>query len=326
MDPALKAQYDIAPPSTATAAGKGEQKKTTSLKKQHSDQESKRIKSSGAFGRGATALTFPRNTEGHPAYVQFTVVERVSGGLESIMSPTAKTPTGDVLGQINLYMPQTITFSDGLTYDNAELTGITSALLASANEAKNEGLLAGAGTLMSAGKAIMQDKLASATSAGQAVKAATGVAINPRASMLFKAPTFRQLALNFKLIPSNRGESQVIEDIVNYIRIHAYPELIAGGASFMFPNVFQISFISFNGPRPKIIPFNDAYCTGITVNYNATSPALMTDGSPSEVDLTVNFQETKVLDRIGIMKSAGIATPESNVGGQAHNTGVIGGT
>ncbi len=285
----------IGPPSSA--ANKGESK---SFDKQQQEEKSKRVASSGEFGE----FTFPHNTEGQPAWIRMLVKERVSGGFADVVS--GGTPTGKNLGTINLYMPQTLTFSDGLTYDNAELTGITSALLASANEAKNNGASAFFGTALSALKPIAQDKLAAVSSAGQAVKAATGVAINPRASMLFKAPTFRQLALTFKLIPQNRFDSRTIENIINYIRIHAYPELIAGGASFMFPNIFRLSFISFRGAKPRIMPFNDAYCTGITVAYNPTSPALMQDGAPSEVDLTVNFQETKVLDRKGIMVGAGI--------------------
>ncbi len=283
--------------SDATANGE-----TLSMNEQMTQSNAMRVSSSGAFG----GLQFPSSTEGQPAWIRMQIVERVSGGFSEVLS--GATPTGKNLGSINLYMPQTITFSDGLTYDNAELTGITSALLTSANEAKNGGFLENMGTLASSLKPIMQDALRSRTSAGAAVAASTGVAINPRASMLFKSPTFRQLALTFKLIPQNRQESRTIEQIINYIRIHAYPELIAGGASFMFPNIFRISFVSFGGPRPRIMPFNDAYCTGVTVAYNPTSPALMKDGSPNEVDLTVNFQETKVLDRKGIMQSVGIQT------------------
>ncbi len=82
----------------------------------------------------------------------------------------------------------------------------------------------------------------------------------------------------------------------------------------MFPNLFRISFLRF-GPdgntNPFIIPFADAYCTGITTNYNAASPALMQDGAPSEVDLTLNFQETKVLDRKSIMEMAGMDTGDN---------------
>ncbi len=297
----MRPNEDIRPPSEAT--NKGESK---SIAEKIKEKGAQRSSSSGAFG----SFTFPANTEGHPAWIRMQIIERVSGGFADVLS--GNTPVGDNLGSINLYMPQTITFSDGLTYDNAELTGITSALLTSANEAKDNGGLAGLGTGMSALKAIAGDFASTKTSAGAAVKSATGVAINPRASMLFKSPTFRQLAFTFKLIPQNRSEARTIENIINYIRIHAYPELIAGGASFMFPNIFRISFISFGGSNPRIMPFNDAYCTGVTVNYNATSPALMADGSPSEVDLTVNFQETKVLDRKGIMQMAGMKSKGSS--------------
>tara|TARA_B100000927_G_scaffold272922_1_gene250920 strand:- start:2614 stop:3564 length:951 start_codon:yes stop_codon:yes gene_type:complete len=304
--------------TASDATNKGET--TKSLGQQSKEASGARVSSSGAFG----GLQFPSNTEGQPAWIRMQIVERVSGGFAEVLS--GATPTGKNLGSISLYMPQTITFSDGLTYDNAELTGITSALLTSANEAKNNGLLSGMGTFASAAKAIGQDFARNKTSAGAAVAASTGVAINPRASMLFKSPTFRQLALTFKLIPQNRNESITIENIINYIRIHAYPELIAGGASFMFPNIFRISFISFGGRKPRIMPFNDAYCTGVTVNYNPTSPALMRDGSPNEVDLTVNFQETKVLDRKGIMQSAGIRTSTGSQQGPPGASGAMGGT
>ena len=287
----------IGPPSSAANGKSG----TKTLHQQLQEENAKKVASSGRFGK----FQFPENTEGQPAWIRMQIMERVSGGFAEVMS--GETPVGQNLGSINLYMPQTITFSDGLTYDNAELTGITSALLSSANEAKTQGFGAGISAIPSALQPVAQDKFAANFSAGSAVKAASGVAINPRASMLFKAPTFRQLALTFKLIPQNRFESRTIENIINYIRLHAYPELIAGGASFMFPNIFRLSFIAFAGyAKPRIMPFNDAYCTGVTVAYNPTSPALMQDGSPNEVDLTVNFQETKVLDRKGIMKMAGI--------------------
>lgn len=276
---------------------------------------SSRVNSSGG---GQWRISFPQNSAGHPAWIRMQIVERVAAGLSEMMSATAKTPAGQLLGTINLYMPQTITFSDGLTYDNAELTGITSALMSSANEAKNKGFIS---ETVAAFKPLAQDFMASKTSAGSAVKAGSGVAINPRASMLFKAPTFRQLALTFKLIPSNRGDSAAIESIINYIRIHSYPELIAGGASFMFPNLFRLSFVGFGGAAPRIMPFNDAYCTGVTVNYNPTSAAFMEDGAPSEVDLTVNFQETKVLDRKGIMQSLGMETETQTGGGNASAMG-----
>lgn len=298
----------IVPASEASAKGE-------SVSEKVGKAISARTNSSGG---GRWSVSFPQNSAGHPAWIRMQIVERVAAGLSEMMSATSRTPAGQLMGTINLYMPQTITFSDGLTYDNAELTGITSALLSSANELKNKGNVSES---LAAFKPLANDYLASKSSAGAAVKAGSGVAINPRASMLFKAPTFRQLALTFKLIPSNRADSSAIEQIINYIRIHSYPELIAGGASFMFPNLFRLSFVSFGGSAPRIMPFNDAYCTGVTVNYNPTSAAFMEDGAPSEVDLTVNFQETKVLDRKGIMQSVGMWTETQTGGGNATAMG-----
>ena len=255
-------------------------------------------------GLGPTgfAYRFPQNTDGHAAFVDIDIFGRLSGGFKNALSGELPI-TKDRLGNIKLYMPQAISFSDGLTYDNTELTGITSAIAASANEALNGGGVTGGAVVLGQSlKGLASDFAARNSAAGAAAAVAAGVAINPRASMLFKAPTFRQLALSFKLIPSNSRESTEIENIIHVIRQHTYPELIAGGASFQYPNVFKIGFVSLSGPNPWIMPFAHAYCTAITVNYNSTSPAIMKDGAPNEVDLTLNFQETKVLDRAAIAK------------------------
>lgn len=246
-----------------------------------------------------SSLRFPQNTEGHPAWCDIDIVERKTNGFSEALK--GDTPIGQVLGNIKLYMPQAISFSDGLTYDNTELTGITSAIAASANEGINGGgLNAAITTLGQSLSGVASDFMARNSALGAATAVASGVAINPRAAMLFKAPTFRQLALNFKMIPSNSSEARVIEDIIHTIRLHSYPELIANGASYQYPNVFKIGFVSINGPNPWIMPFTHAYCTAVTVNYNPTSPALMSDGSPNEIDLTLSFQETKALDRSAI--------------------------
>lgn len=280
----------------------------TTLEDKVAEQSGKR---SAGLGPTGFAYRFPQNTDGHPAFVDIDIFGRLQGGFKDALSGNLPV-TKDRLGNIKLYMPQAITFSDGLTYDNTELTGITSAISASANEGLNGGGVSGAAiTLGQSLTGLASDFMARNSAAGAAAAVASGVAINPRAAMLFKAPTFRQMALNFKLIPSNSRESTEIENIIHVIRQHTYPELIASGASFQYPNVFKIGFISINGPNPWIMPFAMAYCTAITVNYNATSPALMKDGAPNEVDLTLNFQETKVLDRSAIAtmgKRAGLGS------------------
>lgn len=293
--PSTSGSATTAPASQAEVKNASEAAVETTVDSKVSEIGAERVGSSKF-----TSLRFPTNTEGHPAWVDIDIFERLSGGFRDAFSgelPVAEEP----LGNIKLYMPQALSFSDGLTYDNTELTGITSAVAASVNEGLNTGSISKAASVGAQSlKGLASDFAARNSSAGAAAAVAAGVAINPRAAMLFKAPTYRQLALNFKLIPSNSQESQIIEDIIHVIRLNSYPELIAGGASYQYPNIFKIGFVSINGPNPWIMPFANAYCTAVTVNYNPTSPAMMSDGAPNEIDLTLSFQETKALDRSAI--------------------------
>jgi len=252
----------------------------------------------GSFSTNRGRQYFPTNTDGIPAWVSITFIERTQGTMDTVLS--GSTPKGEPIGSIYLYMPQSISMADGLTYDNAELTGITSAIVASANEAKESGGASAAVTLGESAKALAAEYMRTKTSAGSLAAAQLGQAINPRAAMLFKSPTFRQLALNWKLIPSNASDARAAKHIINACREHAYPELINDGASFQYPDLFRVEFIGMGGATPQIIPFADAYCTGVTANYNPTSPGFMKDGYPNEIDFTLNFQETRVLDRKAI--------------------------
>ena len=65
------------------------------------------------------------------------------------------------------------------------------------------------------------------------------------------------------------------------------------------------------------MPFAQAYLTAVTVNFNPTSPAMMSDGSPNEVDLTLSFQETKVLDRTALNMMGTKGTGNLNASGAA---------
>ena len=288
---------DIQPLSNTTGQGQTTEQQGN---QQTTELAGQRVSAGSRF----SGLRFPQNTEGHSAWVRITILKRTT--MQFAAALDHRSQVGDVsspLGSIYFYLPQSISFSDGLTYDNAELTGITSALAASVNEARTNGLQSGAETAVEAGAGLITNVAASSgLSLAQQAQIAAGVTINPRAAMLFKAPTFRQLAMNFKMIPSNPSESATIESIIHTLRTNSYPVAVAGGASFQYPNVFKIDFISLNNGPLRIMPFAQAYCTAVTVNFNPTSPAMMADGSPNEVDLTLSFQETKVLDRTAIQK------------------------
>jgi hypothetical protein len=55
--------------------------------------------------------------------------------------------------------------------------------------------------------------------------------------------------------------------------------------------------MSGNRENKNLIKFGRAYLTAINVNYNQTSPTFYEDGMPSEIDLSLTFQETKAISR-----------------------------
>ena len=89
---------------------------------------------------------------------------------------------------------------------------------------------------------------------------------------------------------------------------------LADDIIFSFPDVFKVDFITKGGGQAKMIPFSHAYCTAISVNYGSSGPAFFGDGSPAEIDLTINLQETKVHSRGDIEHPGGkpAATPAAD--------------
>lgn len=206
--------------------------------------------------------------------------------------------TQAALAQIYLYAPAAIQFSDGLAYDNTEMSAVVSAIQSGADSA-GEGLGSQVKTGISAGVAGITGAIRK-SGIGQQAQLNLGVVRNPRLEMLFRAPALRQLSLSWKFMPSNQSESAVVEGLIKKVRMHAHPELSNAGFNFSFPDVFKIDFITKSGGKAKMIPFSYAYCTAVAVNYGGSGPAFFGDGSPAEIDFTLSLQETKVLSRADI--------------------------
>lgn len=216
----------------------------------------------------------------------------------------------DSIAQIYLYAPSSIQYSDGLQYDNQDLGLFAGALFGAAESAAQtnqqgggygEGLKnTGAGIL-----AATAGEMATRSGVGQQVRLRSGVARNPRTEMLFKTPALRQLSLTWKLMPTNRQESNTIYELIKTIRANAYPSIGSTGQSsaFTFPNVFQVDFVTRRGNDSQMIKFAKAYCTSVNTSYGASGSAFFSDsgGEPVEVDLTVTFQETEIQTRESIL-------------------------
>lgn len=216
----------------------------------------------------------------------------------------------DAIHQVYLYAPSSINFADGLQYDNQDM-GLFAQALFSGTEAatgseNSDDFFKNVANVGAAMSTAAVGEVAQRSGVGQQVRLRAGVARNPRTEMLFKTPSLRQMSLTWKLMPTNKQESNTIFEMIKTLRAHSYPSIGSTGqrAAFTFPDVFQVDFVTRRGNDSQMIKFAKAYCTSITTNYGASGPAFFSDtgGEPVEIDLTMTFQETEIQTRESIME------------------------
>lgn len=202
---------------------------------------------------------------------------------------------------IILHQPPGLTISDGANYTSFDagtlksIAGIASGLKSGGTSSVTDAdiyataLLAKDNLANLAGGKI--DKITSAA----ALKA--GIATNPYTRTGYESTNVRGYTFNFKLVASNQEESDTAVAIERTFRKFLYPKR-AGSVALVYPPLFNIQFLVFgeeNEYMPKIKP---SYLTALETSINETSVAIHEDsGAPIEVDLSLTFQEERVLVR-----------------------------
>jgi hypothetical protein len=248
-----------------------------------------------------------------------------SGGkFTDIESENART-TGN---QVDLYMPISITFPDGATYENSDL-GIVGAIGESALQSGKsvagtlgETVLGGAKTLISGltggqggavGSVMVTELLKNkggkfSKPLSDNVSLSSRVISDPNTRVLFKGVAFREFSFQFKLIASTFEEAQNIEGMIKFFRSELYPEEIVSSSiggrqvsiGMRYPNRFKIRMKYGQGDvLNKIKP---AYLRAVNTVYNGTQQSFHQSrnnekAKPFEVDLTLSFQESLKLTR-----------------------------
>ena len=224
--------------------------------------------------------------------------------------------TGD---KMDLYLPMAFQVNDALNYSNPELGLSGAAAQAALNNSNSipgavmSAVEAGAQSITDFVGAITAGNitdvavargLATAPSSGvtNAVSNSTRIQVNPNIRTLFSGVGTRTFAFNFKFIPTSAAESLQVKEIIRAFRLNAYPEKLTDSKidiGYKFPNMFKIRLLSEGDGAFKDVgtPIKLSYLTSISTNYNPTSAVLHEDGSPTEIDLALNFMEYKPLTR-----------------------------
>ena len=241
----------------------------------------------------------------------YTYPSNLSDSGSNYLQLTAIDKDGDSLGSISLYSPPNIAFSDGAGFSTFDMGPIGSQI---ANEM-------GGGLNSDSIKSIVDKNIAMANNnadiktilAGKIIQNSASVpgldrlsdiyqksksiAINPNTVTSFQNMNIRSFVFNFKLVAESQEESITIKQMQNFIRTYMYAASATNGYLLSYPAKWKIKFVLGGSTRrnPFLPQIYESYLTNFQTTYNASSHLTFADGSPTEVDVSMTFQETRVL-------------------------------
>jgi hypothetical protein len=204
-------------------------------------------------------------------------------------------------GSISLYIPETMNFQYGMSYNDVSLTGVIGKAVGTALGVVGDVI----GSKIkkadsSIGQALGGLKNIASADAAKLILKEGGLAINPKLQLLFEGIGFRSYQMAFTFTPYSQQEAEQVTKIINTFKQYAAPRLVngdIGGMFFIPPAVFQPKFY-FNGQEnKKINAVAESVITNIDVNYGPNGWATFNDGGPVQTTLTLQFKETVILDR-----------------------------
>lgn len=230
--------------------------------------------------------------------------------------------------KVTMFIPLSFVVNDIISYENAEFGAMGGAAL---QALQNTGDIASAaGQAIKTGVAGLKDMFAAGSSlsgiaarvavargaafipnqtARDVLRSAAQVTVNPNTRAMFRGVALREFTFQFKLIPNSSEEAREIKKIIKFFRYHAYPEGIdvkGVPIAFVFPNMFKIKLQYNNNPIGTRIKM--CYLRNVSTTYNPTASSFHSDGSPTEIDLSLTFVENKTLTRQDIENVGGETT------------------
>lgn len=261
----------------------------------------------GSSGGGGNAfLTFPpyiRGQKDHLPLIEFTAYERnpSPGNIEGKKKP------GTGFHQIYLPINSNITFNDGSAYNTINLSSIgakTAQTVAETNQS-TQGLLSSMASALSDAKGAIGAAFVPG-GVGDYIGLKSRVITNPNTNTTFEGNTIRTFEFTFKLIAQSQQEASIIKKIHETFRYFSYADLNTENSNLFlsYPAPWTIRFIDgTTGQENQYIPgIWSCYLTTVNSTFNSSSNMYFKDNAPLEVDISLSFQETRVLNRNDLMK------------------------
>lgn len=198
-------------------------------------------------------------------------------------------PKTNNVAVISLYIPDTVNFQYGASYNDPSLLSIVNSV---------------AGSVPLVGGLIQNATSAVTSDAAQLLMRSQGFAVNPQQQLLFQGIGFRSYQMAFTFTPYSKAESDAVVEIIKLFKAHAMPTLVteAAGMFFNTPSMFDVKFLYNGKENTKINKIAKSVIENIDVNYAPNGWSAHTDGAPVQTTLTIQFKEMVLLDRTQIQQ------------------------
>ena len=238
------------------------------------------------------------------------------GGVNSVYKTTTR-----ITDSVALYLPPNVSDNTTAGYNDAS-TGIVGLVAAGGGKfldaMKRNDYQAAAEQLIGGVKAISEEALIRSSAGiidligggeGDTLGLANkvfGQAMNPYMEVIFDSMAMRNFTYNFTFTPKNAQERDDVQDIIKLFRYHMAPELKGAQHRFLtLPSTFDIHYMyqhskdyaSENNFYSKIATCVLKDCN---VNYTPNGVKSFQDGSPTQITMSLSFQETELLTKQSI--------------------------
>jgi len=214
-------------------------------------------------------------------------VEKGSNAAGAVIDQSKITFTqkkSQIVGAINLYMPDTLEFTNSASYNQTSLLEVAESVLTRIPGVKEVATPAFSAIQSNAAKLALSTQ---------------GLALNPQQQLMFDGIDFRSFQMSFTFTPFSKDEATMVKNIVKMFRTHAAPRIVSGSAGMLFipPSTFNLEFKSNGKENENIGKVAECVIESIDVNYAPNGWSAHTDGAPIQTTMSISFKEIELIDR-----------------------------
>ena len=212
--------------------------------------------------------------------------------------------------------PPNISFNDSATYSTIDLNTIGNIIKNEVDSgASNRDLASITADVLKRGAGAVQNLKAAevAKAVGSSLPIVPGSVrgtsqvlgrriFNPNTNTTFTGNSIRSFTFSFKMVASSEEESRRVNEIHRMFRKYVYADSDPSTQNLIlrFPPTWNIQFLDLGRENPFIPRIYECYLVSVETNFNSTTNAFHKDGAPLEVDMSLTYQETRVLTRADI--------------------------